>query len=145
MLLTKKSGAASAATLSPFVHSLRRGLSNALPTVDRRAFLRRSGLGLGVGHAGVGVFDLDGVGDRQVEDLHRKVAIHLFLNDWVVTPYDQLQQFSSPVAGDNFEILEDKTRSNQYAFAAASIGGQNSLPIPVGAEVCTRESCLTNL
>ncbi|MFM9879030.1 MAG: formate dehydrogenase subunit alpha [Burkholderiaceae bacterium] len=55
MLLTKKSGAHSAngttANLSPFVHSLRRGLSNALPTVDRRAFLRRSGLGLGVGIA----------------------------------------------------------------------------------------------
>ena len=35
----------------PFVHSLRRGLSNALPTMDRRAFLRRSGLGVGVGLA----------------------------------------------------------------------------------------------
>jgi formate dehydrogenase major subunit len=34
---------------TPFVHSLRRGLSQALPTMDRRAFLRRSGLGVGVG------------------------------------------------------------------------------------------------
>ena len=51
MLLTKKSGAAQAATASPFVHSLRRGLSRALPTMDRRAFLRRSGLGVGVGIA----------------------------------------------------------------------------------------------
>ena len=55
MLLTKKApGAAREAPLprtSPFVHSLRRGLSNALPTMDRRAFLRRSGLGVGVGLA----------------------------------------------------------------------------------------------
>ncbi|MEP6721856.1 MAG: formate dehydrogenase subunit alpha [Variovorax sp.] len=54
MLLTpKKSGAQATARLSssPFVHSLRRGLANALPTMDRRAFLRRSGLGVGVGLA----------------------------------------------------------------------------------------------
>lgn len=53
MLLTKKSSGAprGAQTSSPFVHSLRRGLSQALPTMDRRAFLRRSGLGLGVGIA----------------------------------------------------------------------------------------------
>ena len=50
MLLTKKTGA-SAAARSPFVHSLQRGLSQALPTMDRRAFLRRSGLGVGVGLA----------------------------------------------------------------------------------------------
>ena len=50
MLLTKKSGA-TAGTRSPFVHSLQRGLSTALPTMDRRAFLRRSGLGVGVGLA----------------------------------------------------------------------------------------------
>ena len=54
MLLTKKTshaapGASSSA--SPFVHSLRRGLSQALPTMDRRSFLRRSGLGVGVGIA----------------------------------------------------------------------------------------------
>ena len=51
MLLTKKSGAAQAGARSPFVHSLQRGLSRALPTMDRRAFLRRSGLGVGVGIA----------------------------------------------------------------------------------------------
>jgi formate dehydrogenase major subunit len=57
MLLTKKSpsGAhasrASSSTSSGFVHRLQRGLSTALPTMDRRAFLRRSGLGVGVGLA----------------------------------------------------------------------------------------------
>jgi formate dehydrogenase major subunit len=54
MLLTKKSGASHGASVSgasPFVHSLRRGLSTALPTLDRRTFLRRSGLGVGVGIA----------------------------------------------------------------------------------------------
>ena len=51
MLLTKKSNSNTNAERSPFVHSLRRGLSQALPTMDRRAFLRRSGLGVGVGIA----------------------------------------------------------------------------------------------
>ncbi|GAA4330533.1 formate dehydrogenase subunit alpha [Variovorax defluvii] len=58
MLLTRKTsgpaheGAASrTASSSSFVHSLRRGLAGALPTMDRRAFLRRSGLGVGVGLA----------------------------------------------------------------------------------------------
>src|SRR5687768_11932543 len=52
MLLTKKSGAAhTREARSPFVHSLQRGLATALPTMDRRAFLRRSGLGVGVGLA----------------------------------------------------------------------------------------------
>jgi formate dehydrogenase major subunit len=51
MLLTKKSGAAQAGARSPFLHSLQRGLSAAPPTMDRRAFLRRSGLGVGVGIA----------------------------------------------------------------------------------------------
>lgn len=52
MLLTKRSGAAQAhGTRSPFVHSLQRGLAAAIPTMDRRAFLRRSGLGVGVGLA----------------------------------------------------------------------------------------------
>ena len=50
MLLTKKSSSAGQSTgRSPFVHNLSRGLSQAIPTVDRRAFLRRSGLGVGVG------------------------------------------------------------------------------------------------
>jgi formate dehydrogenase major subunit len=56
MLLTKKHGAGQSGTRadtarSPFIHSLQRGLSHALPTMDRRAFLRRSGLGVGVGIA----------------------------------------------------------------------------------------------
>ncbi|MDD2808391.1 formate dehydrogenase subunit alpha [Rhodoferax sp.] len=51
MLLTKKSGSSGNAVHAPFVYSLRRGLSQALPTMDRRAFLRRSGLGVGVGLA----------------------------------------------------------------------------------------------
>ncbi len=36
---------------SPWVERLHRGLSHALPSVDRRGFLRRSGLGVGVGLA----------------------------------------------------------------------------------------------
>ncbi|OVZ61197.1 formate dehydrogenase [Pigmentiphaga sp. NML080357] len=52
MLLTKKtSAAASGASSSPFVHSLRRGMAHALPTMDRRTFLRRSGVGIGAGLA----------------------------------------------------------------------------------------------
>ena len=51
MLLTKKQTDASGVASSPFIHSLRRGLSQALPTLDRRSFLRRSGLGVGVGLA----------------------------------------------------------------------------------------------
>ena len=51
MLLTKKSAPQSGTDRSPFVHSLRRGLSQALPTMDRRSFLRRSGMGIGVGLA----------------------------------------------------------------------------------------------
>ncbi len=51
MLLTRKQGATAGAASSPLVHSLLRGLSQALPTMDRRGFLRRSGLGVGVGIA----------------------------------------------------------------------------------------------
>lgn len=57
MLLTKKSSPGAHASRAPsststgFVHRLQRGLSTALPTMDRRAFLRRSGLGVGVGLA----------------------------------------------------------------------------------------------
>ncbi|MDP1886078.1 twin-arginine translocation signal domain-containing protein, partial [Polaromonas sp.] len=54
MLLTKKTsgtGATSARAHTSLVHSLQRGLSAALPTMDRRGFLRRSGLGVGVGLA----------------------------------------------------------------------------------------------
>ena len=52
MLLTRKTdSAARTAGSSAFVDRLQRGLSQALPTVDRRGFLRRSGLGVGVGLA----------------------------------------------------------------------------------------------
>ncbi|MES3010576.1 MAG: formate dehydrogenase subunit alpha [Pseudomonadota bacterium] len=53
MLLTKRTAGArtDAASRLPFVGSLKRGLSQALPTMDRRGFLRRSGLGVGVGIA----------------------------------------------------------------------------------------------
>ena len=53
MLLTRKtdSAATSTAGSSAFVNRLQRGLSQAIPTLDRRGFLRRSGLGIGVGLA----------------------------------------------------------------------------------------------
>ncbi|MEP7299253.1 MAG: molybdopterin-dependent oxidoreductase, partial [Burkholderiales bacterium] len=53
MLLTRKSTTSSAATAmsSGLVNSLSRGVSRAIPTMDRRAFLRRSGMGVGVGLA----------------------------------------------------------------------------------------------
>lgn len=51
MLLTKKSADARSHAGSGFVQGLRRGLQHALPTMDRRSFLRRSGLGVGVGIA----------------------------------------------------------------------------------------------
>ena len=56
MLLTKKplvshSNPAARMGSTRFVQSLSRGLSHALPTMDRRAFLRRSGMGVGVGLA----------------------------------------------------------------------------------------------
>jgi formate dehydrogenase major subunit len=48
MLLTRKSTAAAAAP-SRLVSNLARSVSRAVPTMDRRAFLRRSGLGVGAG------------------------------------------------------------------------------------------------
>ena len=51
MLLTRKSSVGLGATPSSLVASLSRGVSRAIPTMDRRAFLRRSGLGVGVGLA----------------------------------------------------------------------------------------------
>lgn len=51
MLLTKKTAAVRDSAGTNFVQSLRRGLSQALPTMDRRAFLRRSGIGVGAGLA----------------------------------------------------------------------------------------------
>jgi formate dehydrogenase major subunit len=50
MLLTRKTTQA-AASSSGLVASLARGVSRAIPTMDRRAFLRRSGLGVGAGLA----------------------------------------------------------------------------------------------
>ena len=50
MLLTKKSSGERTAAAS-LVHHLGRGLAQALPTMDRRGFLRRSGVGVGVGLA----------------------------------------------------------------------------------------------
>jgi len=51
MLLTKKSAGARGTSPVSMVHHLSRGLAHALPTMDRRGFLRRSGLGVGVGLA----------------------------------------------------------------------------------------------
>ena len=52
MLLTRKPGPVQAgASPSGLVASLARGVSRAIPTMDRRAFLRRSGLGVGAGIA----------------------------------------------------------------------------------------------
>jgi formate dehydrogenase major subunit len=51
MLLTRKSSEPSLASVSSLVSSLERGVRRAIPTMDRRAFLRRSGLGVGVGLA----------------------------------------------------------------------------------------------
>jgi formate dehydrogenase major subunit len=50
MLLTRKTSSA-ASSSSSLVASLARGVSRAIPTMDRRAFLRRSGLGVGAGLA----------------------------------------------------------------------------------------------
>ncbi|WP_137919233.1 formate dehydrogenase subunit alpha [Hydrogenophaga sp. 2FB] len=52
MLLTRKTHTTSAGAVSSgLVTNLARGLAHAVPTIDRRAFLRRSGLGVGVGIA----------------------------------------------------------------------------------------------
>ena len=53
MLLTRKPSVPSSglSTVSPLVASLARGVARAIPTMDRRAFLRRSGVGVGAGIA----------------------------------------------------------------------------------------------
>jgi len=51
MLLTRKSPGRGSAPVSSLVASLERGVGRAIPTMDRRSFLRRSGLGVGVGLA----------------------------------------------------------------------------------------------
>lgn len=65
MLLTRKSTSPSAATSSGLVTSLARGVARAIPTMDRRAFLRRSGLGVG---AGIAVSQLTLVKKAQAAD-----------------------------------------------------------------------------
>jgi formate dehydrogenase major subunit len=54
MLLTRKISQHGGAAVPPsaLVASLARGVGRAIPTMDRRAFLRRSGIGVGVGIAG---------------------------------------------------------------------------------------------
>ncbi|MDZ7856368.1 formate dehydrogenase subunit alpha [Sphaerotilus sp.] len=52
MLLTRRAAPASPGSpSSPLVSSLARGIGRAIPTLDRRSFLRRSGLGVGAGLA----------------------------------------------------------------------------------------------
>ena len=53
MLLTRRSssGEGASASSGALVDSLARGISRAIPTMDRRKFLRRSGLGVGAGIA----------------------------------------------------------------------------------------------
>jgi len=51
MLLTRKSDHVGASLPSSLVTSLSRGVTRAIPTLDRRSFLRRSGLGVGAGIA----------------------------------------------------------------------------------------------
>jgi formate dehydrogenase major subunit len=51
MLLTRRTSSADGASHSALVQSLARGAARAIPTMDRRAFLRRSGLGVGAGLA----------------------------------------------------------------------------------------------
>ncbi|PZP32089.1 MAG: formate dehydrogenase [Roseateles depolymerans] len=51
MLLTRRSSQASPTASSGLVNSLVRGVARAVPTMDRRAFLRRSGMGVGAGIA----------------------------------------------------------------------------------------------
>src|SRR5207249_10802949 len=51
LLARKSSDAGTGSPSSSLVSSLARGVSRAIPTMDRRAFLRRSGLGVGAGLA----------------------------------------------------------------------------------------------
>ena len=53
MNLTRKSSSNTTSSSAPqFIHHLARGMSQVIPTMDRRAFLKRSGLGVGIGIAG---------------------------------------------------------------------------------------------
>ena len=51
MLMTRKSTDGGANASRSLVDALSRGVSRAIPTMDRRKFLRRSGLGVGAGMA----------------------------------------------------------------------------------------------
>jgi formate dehydrogenase major subunit len=51
MLITRRTASVAGPMSSALVSSLARGVSRAIPTMDRRAFLRRSGLGVGAGIA----------------------------------------------------------------------------------------------
>ncbi len=51
MLITRKSAEGATGSSRPLVDALARGVSRAIPTMDRRKFLRRSGLGVGAGMA----------------------------------------------------------------------------------------------
>ncbi|NCX41444.1 MAG: twin-arginine translocation signal domain-containing protein, partial [Burkholderiaceae bacterium] len=51
MSLTRKSTSASSRVPSQLIGSLSRGLRSAVPTMDRRTFLKRSGIGVGAGIA----------------------------------------------------------------------------------------------
>jgi len=82
MLLTRKSSDAGVASSSSLVASLARGVSRAIPTMDRRAFLRRSGLGVGAGLASSQLMLVRQAeakdapaGDRKIE-VHRTVCGH---------------------------------------------------------------------
>src|SRR5712671_1313923 len=78
MLLTRKSTAArSAASSSSLVSGLARGVSRAIPTMDRRAFLRRSGLGVGAGLAAtqLTLVRKAEAADAPKEDKARKVEV----------------------------------------------------------------------
>src|SRR3954463_15945 len=81
MLLTRKSST-TGTNSSSLVASLARGVSRAIPTMDRRAFLRRSGLGVGAGLASSQLVLVrkaeakDGpAGERKIE-VHRTVCGH---------------------------------------------------------------------
>ena len=50
-ILRKKTALAPGSRASGFVSSLSRALDNRMPTLDRRSFLKRSGVGVGVGIA----------------------------------------------------------------------------------------------
>ena len=78
MLLTRRTSTAAGAAPSALVSSLARGVSRAIPTMDRRAFLRRSGLGVGAGLAATQltlVKKAQAAGDAKGGDAAAKVEV----------------------------------------------------------------------